>query len=272
MRAPIPEASGLRLALQEARLRLERSSTTAGAAPDERGSESISGASRALARIAAFPLPESERGQALDGIPVSRPGMSSDVAASELRTSFERSGLFYEAHLRAWNSGEFSLEDLRREPQARFGESRAATGEVPFERAAQDDADPSKPPLPVPRELERLVREQLATLETKTAVVPLLAWPGQEATLTIGREEERSAANPRGQAQHAWRATLALCLPRLGEVRLAIAVQDELVRVRAEAASDESRRELAAQAGLLQTALQRNALVLERMELARDER
>jgi hypothetical protein len=269
MSAPVPDAIGVRPALQEARLRLE-SSLARFAGQALHATELISGASRLAAQLAALPLAEEERGSALQRAVLSSPTAAASPIARELRASVTHSGLFYEAHLRAWNSGELPLEDLRREPQARYGE-RIADEAARADSAPGPKIDWNQPPSPVPRELERLVREQLATLETKTAVVPLALWPGQEATLSIGREEERSAPEAR-RGSRAWRATLALRLPRLGEVRLTVAVHDELVSVRAEAPAAQSRRTLAAQAGALQAALQRNALVLERMELADDER
>jgi hypothetical protein len=117
------------------------------------------------------------------------------------------------------------------------------------------------------------VRAPPATLETRTAVVPLALWPGQEATLSISDEPEPgSQGEAAPQPGPGWRASLTLRLPCLGEVRLTLAVRDELVRVSACAAEDASRRALAAQAPLLETALRRNALVLERMDVTGDER
>jgi hypothetical protein len=225
--------------------------------------ESLAALGRLVARLAPLPSAETARGLALERAALTRlagPGSDAGAAANELRGSLERSGLFYEAHLRAWNAGEFAFEDLKREPQARAGTQIAS--------ASQD-------PLPVPRELERLVREQLATLETRTAVVPLMVWPGQQATLSIADEPPEhagAASGARAADERTWRAKLQLELPRLGALELALTVHDAQVRVDARAAGAASRAALADRAEDLSDALERNALVLERLEVADDGR
>lgn len=250
----------------------------AGAAPKASPAPggTLSAAGRMMARLAPLPLGEAERGRALEPAVLTQiagpAAADAFAAAGELRGSLERSGLFYEAHLRAWNSGEFALEDLEREPQARVGPRLAPV-------AARETIDPLAPPrdvalqaaLPVPRELQRLVHEQLATLETRTAVVPLAPWPGQEARLAITDEPEaREGAADEAPQERQWRATLRIDLPRLGEIEFALSVHDERVRVGARTARGESRAQLAAQAPDLHGALGRNALRLERLEVTGD--
>jgi hypothetical protein len=239
-----------------------------------------------MARLVPLPLGEAERGRALEQAVLTQlagpAAADAHAVASVLRGSLERSGLFYEAHLRAWNSGEFALEDLKREPQARIGSRLAvlpapvAIEESPRLRDAQglpsESSTASQAAPPVPRELQRLVREQLATLETRTAVVPLVLWPGQEAMLSIMedavvREQEHAVPH---SGERPWRATLHLDLPRLGTVEFTLSVHAERVRIEAKAAVGESRAELAARAPDLLGALRRNALVLERLEVAGD--
>jgi hypothetical protein len=245
--------------------------------------ETLSAAGRMMARLAPLPLGEAERGRALEQAvltQIARPAAAdAHAVAGELRGSLERSGLFYEAHLRAWDSGEFALEDLRREPQARIGprvaaretvdafaQTRAAAGSPHARDAAPQAA------LPVPRELQRLVREQLATLETRTAVVPLALWPGQQASLAITDEPEarQHAPDEPPPEGRQWRATLRIDLPRLGEIEFSLSVHDERVTVGARTHRAESQAQLAAQAQDLQGALGRNALLLERLEVAGD--
>lgn len=120
-----------------------------------------------------------------------------------------------------------------------------------------------------PREIERLVREQG---DSQVRAIPLGALfpPDARATLCIRREgRDQPAGEP--PPTHQWSARLELTLPRLGEVALVVSVHEELACVSARAASAASRAELAAGAPMLAAALERNALVLERIEVAAHE-
>jgi hypothetical protein len=260
----------------------DRGSAGRGPAPDA----ALSDAGRLLARLAPLPLAEAERGRALEQAVLTQLASSAaadvQAIASQLRGSLEQSGLFYEAHLRDWSCGGLELDDLRREPQARIGPQSAVAPATKDFDDRQEARDPpalprdapaaSQASLPVPRELERLVREQLATLETRTAVVPLAPWRGQDAMLSITDEPEvrdEGRAMPI-EGERAWRATLRMSLPRLGGVEFALTVRGDRVSIGARAREAASRSALAANAGDLESALRRYALALEQLQVTPD--
>lgn len=283
---PPPEAPAARLML--ARLRAEAEAQLAAAAarplsaPDEAQTTpaaTLSDAARTVARLSLPPLADAERGAALERIVLTQLGAAADALAGELRSALQRSGIFYEAHLRAWDAGRYALAELRHEPQARVGEAiAAARPEVPLAAAADSAArsvDSSAPELSsaaIPKPLEPVVREQLATLESRTAVVPLVVWPGQTATLAVAEDPEPEAGRAAARGPRAWRARLRLELPRLGEIDFSLALQGDRLSVGARARADASRAELAQHAAELRAALARNALALERIEVGGDER
>jgi hypothetical protein len=249
-------------------------------APDEAQGAStatLSDVARTVARLSLPPLADAERGAALERIVLTQLGAPADALAGELRSSLQRSGIFYEAHLSAWDAGRYPLAELRREPQARLGEAiAAARPEAPPGVAADSaarSADSSVlPAAAIPKPLEPVVREQLATLESRTAVVPLVLWPGQSATLAVAEDPEPEAERAAASGARAWRARLRLELPRLGEIEFSLALHGEQVSVGARAHAAASRAELAQHAAELRAALARNALALERIEVSGDER
>lgn len=141
----------------------------------------------------------------------------------------------------------------------------------PAAEAARGDRSPSDATVPgfSPREIERLMREH-GEPQGRTIALGALFPPDAGATLCIRREERKPPAGA-APPTHLWSARLQLSLPRLGEVALVVSVHEELARVSARAASAASRAELAAGAPLLAAALERNALVLERIEVAADD-
>lgn len=233
-------------------------------APDEAQTTpaaTLSDAARTVARLSLPPLADAERGAALERIVLTQLGAPAQALAGELRSSLQRSGIFYEAHLRAWDAGHFPLAELRHEPQARFGEAQRVVSSAPESSSAA-----------VPKPLEPVVREQLATLETRSAVVPLVIWPGQTATLAVAEDPEPQAGRAAPGGVRAWRARLRLELPRLGEIEFSLALHGEQVSVGARAPAAASRAELVQHAAGLRAALARNALALERIEVGGDER
>lgn len=233
-------------------------------APDEAQATpaaTLSDAARTVARLSLPPLADAERGAALERMVLTQLGAPAQALAGELRSSLQRSGIFYEAHLRAWDAGRFPLAELRHEPQARLGEAPRVVSSVP-----------ESPGAAIPKALEPVVREQLATLESRSAVIPLTVWPGQTATLAVAEDPEPQAGRAAASGAPTWRARLRLELPRLGEIEFSLALHGDQVSVGARAAAAASRAELAQHAAGLRAALARNALALERIEVGGDER
>lgn len=202
----------------------------------------LSPGSRLLAQLAPLPLPDEERGRALSPTRIAPPPEAAgkatgDAMAQQLQVSVARSGLFYESHLQSWTSGELPLEELRQEPQARLQGPDA------------------------PARAEPIVREQLATLESRTAVLPLVLWPGQPATLEIGEEAPQGAAQ--AGAAPAWKAKLRFESPALGAVELTLQLQGQAVRVAARAADPGAQLAIAGAIPALREALGLRELALQ---------
>ncbi|GGY29662.1 flagellar hook-length control protein FliK [Paludibacterium paludis] len=123
--------------------------------------------------------------------------------AQAMRKDVQKSGLFYESHLKAWNEGRMPLEDLRQEPQATLTKALA---------------DPRHPAGAEARaELGKLVQQQLMTQETQQLPLQGLAWPGQPVSVLIEQDKtddrEGGHGNPEDQA---WTTSLSLSLPAMG--------------------------------------------------------
>lgn len=132
--------------------------------------------------------------------------------AERLRSTLERSGLFFESHLAQWARGERPDEAIAQE----LLHIRPADGQVaPAERVAA----------------------QLQALQQQTVVLHGPAWPGQPATIEIGRERagaEHPEADDGGST--VFNATLALDLPRLGKLVARLRVSGETVAATFESA------------------------------------
>lgn len=132
--------------------------------------------------------------------------------AERLRSTLERSGLFFESHLAQWARGERPDEAIAQE----LVHVRPAEGQV----------------APAAR-----VAAQLQALQQQAVVLHGPAWPGQPATIEIGRERagaEHPAADDGGST--VFNATLALDLPRLGKLVARLRVSGETVAATFESA------------------------------------
>lgn len=144
-------------------------------------------------------------------------GMPSDPAQLEqvLKQGLKESGLFYEAHLSRWFSGDYSLEDLLQEPQGRLSASPekqdARSGQV----AREEGGDP--------RTLA-MVKEQLATLQTGQLLFRGELFPGQPMEWRIKDREGRGRSNDEENQASPWETSLALTLPQLGRVEVALSL------------------------------------------------
>lgn len=149
--------------------------------------------------------------------------------AGQLQHTVERSGLFYESHLKAWDDGRLPLERLRLEPQARIGEAaqwRATAAALDIGAPAARDATAPTP------ELGRLVQNQLDTLEHKQVLVQGFAWPGQPMQMQIQSETdpERDARRDEDEMR-AWSTQLSLDMPVLGGLKARVRLVGGAVQV-----------------------------------------
>jgi len=155
-----------------------------------------------------------------------------------LAHTLAQSGLFYEAHQAQWLSGKRELAQILQEPQARLARAAAQPGTAavaPGLSAAVPAraSEQSIHPLAVP-----LVQQQLAALDTARVMLQVEVWPGQWMHWEIDEHERGAPREP--DAPQSWSTQLQLDLPQLGEVRAALALAADGLRVKLTAASGDS--------------------------------
>lgn len=157
------------------------------------------------------------------------PADDATALASALQKSVSGSGLFYESHMRKWAEGEWPLNRLMHEPQARAAadasisksvehESRVAneptiaatmrTDEHAFSATGEDHAAIATATFPQ-------IRNQLEFLDTGHLVWQGQLWPGQPMRLEIDEPPEPAAPDEQ-EAQ--WTSRLHVQMPSLGGV------------------------------------------------------
>ncbi len=139
-------------------------------------------------------------------------GAPADPAQLEqlLKQGLKESGLFYEAHLSRWFSGEYSLEELLQEPQGRLSQE-ARTAQL----HRQEGTDPRT---------MAIVKEQLATLQTGQLLFQGELFPGQPMEWRIKDREGRGRGSDGQEQATPWETSLALTLPKLGRVEVALSL------------------------------------------------
>ena len=139
-------------------------------------------------------------------------GAPADPAQLEqlLKQGLKESGLFYEAHLSRWFSGEYSLEELLQEPQGRLSQE-ARTAQL----QRQEGTDPRT---------MAIVKEQLATLQTGQLLFQGELFPGQPMEWRIKDREGRGRGSDEQEQATPWETSLALTLPKLGRVEVALSL------------------------------------------------
>ncbi|MBI4754647.1 MAG: flagellar hook-length control protein FliK [Betaproteobacteria bacterium] len=134
--------------------------------------------------------------------------------AAALRQAVAESGLFYEAHLARWSVGEYPLESLLREPQA-----RRVGGAIPGSPEPVGQGLPDAAKLPVSPELAPIVARQLEAAAGGELALQAQVWPGQWVEAAVVPPDEGTPADASDEGQGAaWSARLRLHLPALGEV------------------------------------------------------
>lgn len=178
--------------------------------------------------------------------------------SSALAQTLAGSGLFYESHQAEWVAGKRDLAQIRQEPQARLTQgaprpeapaaaAAAAAIELPSGAPAQrqeQTIDPRTAPL---------VQQQLTALDTARVVLQLEIWPRQWMQWEI--EEHQPGAGREPDAPQNWNTQLRLKLPQLGELKAALTLASDGVRIRLEAASAASAALLRDHRASLQAAL-----------------
>ena len=180
---------------------------------------------------------------------LSSPPVDASQVSTVLQHGLRESGLFYESHLARWFGGDYSLEDILREPQGRLSllsrpgaaqvsgtlaEGLANAGikngsmevmEAVFKKAGtvmgnEGIADQRSIPI---------IREQMDALQSGQVVYRGELFPGQPMEWTIQeREARRDAA---GEQEHGWDTTMRLDLPRLGVVNARLTLNNNRVSI-----------------------------------------
>jgi hypothetical protein len=173
------------------------------------------GAARELLRALAPRENAATRDQTMPAIGFSSPLTDSTALAAapaaavgaialRLRQQLENSGLFYESHLAQWQQGTRNSDDLRAE-LLHLG----AGGQVDADAHAQR------------------VSGQLAVLDRQALALAGPAWPGQPLRMTVEREPRAPEAP--ADMPPVFSVRLALDLPHLGAVEIALRMAGEAV-------------------------------------------
>ena len=166
---------------------------------------------------------------------LSGPSTDAQLVGRMLQQGLRESGLFYESHLARWFGGDYTLEDILREPQGRLSPRLAQTGEHPavtadqlmragvrtgsaeiiealFKKAGTSMAHEGiadQRSLPV-------LSEQLSSLQSGHLLFRGELYPGQRLEWTVAeREAERSKS---GERERNWETSVTINLPNLGPV------------------------------------------------------
>lgn len=148
-------------------------------------------------------MPATIRAQASQAALLPDPSLPAPEHETHLKAAVEKSGVFYEAHQKAWVDGRLPLEELKQEPQARLPATPITT-----------DTSAGKPA--VTPEAGHLVQRQLDTLEQRQFMYTGQAWPGQFVQWQIQPEEGEERKGNGKQDMRAWHTSLAMSLPALG--------------------------------------------------------
>lgn len=160
--------------------------------------------------------------------PASTPPQPAQMAAA-LAQNVAGSGLFYEAHLRQFFSGQRSLAQLLQEPQASL--ARADSSDIATASALTDArVGVSHAATAMPAELIPLLRQQLELLALSQFRWSGEAWPGAGMDWEVTergrrRQDQDEAAAEAGQPD--WSSSLSMTLPRLGNIVLRLELVNE---------------------------------------------
>jgi hypothetical protein len=161
------------------------------------------------------------------------------AVAAELKQALEKSGLFYESHLRDWSEGKRPLADLAREPQ--------------MQKVL--DGVANRPGAPIDGPTAQFINLQLTSHEQQR-----LAWqgqllPGQPMQWEISKDAPERQAPGAPEPPVAWRSAVRFRFPHLGEVTAQLVLVGEQLHLQVRAPDPSSAAALQAHAPRLSDAL-----------------
>ncbi|WP_350283125.1 flagellar hook-length control protein FliK [Nitrosomonas sp.] len=183
----------------------------------------------------------------------------------QLQQALSISGLFYEAHLAQWLSGNRSLQQLRQEPQGRL----PASATVSTTLAGSATTSPGAP------QAGPLIQQQLHTLETGTIQWRGEIWPGQAMEWDIieypDDQGKAQADDEKTGKSGRWQTRIHLQLPNLGKITATVTIEPQGMRIRLDADSDEITRQLRKEQVALASAMQTTGMTIHAMDIQRHE-
>jgi hypothetical protein len=220
----------------------------------------VSSAGRMVASVlprpgeAAMPATPANAPPLLAAVPEDGAALSSKLAGT-----LTQSGLFYEAHQAEWIAGKRELAVLLREPQARLAPAPQQQG-PPQQAALPSAATGPSAGIPsandfgltqsalrgdqaMPQQVQALVQQQLAALETGRLVFQLQVWPDQWMRWEIDEEAQNASAQAQpgdNEAKQRFQTRLHLELPKLGELDATLSFDAAGLSVRLDAAQASS--------------------------------
>jgi len=196
------------------------------------------------------------------------PVTSGDKAqlSSQLQQVLSTSGLFYEAHLAQWISGNRSLQQLRQEPQGKLP--------VTTSSATLTASTPTSPSQVAPQ-TATLIQQQLHTLETGNLQWQGDTWPGQAMEWDIteypDHEEKGKADHETTGKSGRWQTRICLQLPNLGKITATLMIEPQGMHIRLDTDSEEITQQLKKEQIALADAMQTTGLTIRAMEIQRHE-
>lgn len=155
--------------------------------------------------------------------------------AQGLAQAVNKSGVFYESHLKSWSEGRLPLESLQQEPQARLLENaKANAASIALDSATQADASQASNRVlssSAAPQLGQLVQRQLDTLENRVVFLQAMAWPNQQVTMEIQQEQVTDRDAQEEMTERAWTSRLSLDLPALGSVNVSLRLVNGTIQV-----------------------------------------
>lgn len=173
-----------------------------------------------------------------DGVVTNNPMFVAQFA-NDLKQAIRQSGLFYESHLQALSEGDGVLESLKQEPH-----------------------NAQRQPLTT------IVSQQLSLLDTQKFAWSGEVWAGQQMQLdvvpNVTRNTEDENAEEEGTGEDApIQSTLALSLPKLGDVKAVINLRDGKLQVQLLAKEKATRESMQLKRQALNHALSANGQSVE---------
>ena len=137
---------------------------------------------------------------------ITTPNPDTKELAGQLHKAIENSGVFYESHLKQWNDGGRSIDQIRQEPQNLN----------------------NNPDLP-----NSMIPIQLGVLENKNLMWFGPIWPDQEMEWDVSKEQNPppDEASLDGDQKPVWLTSIKLALPNLGEITARIRLQGDHARL-----------------------------------------